>query len=225
MPTKDNSPARILLADDHALFRHGLATLLDDQPDLEVVGQATDGLEAVQMAHELDVDLIIMDINMPFSDGLEATQLIHRAQPEVKIMMLTISDRDENLFEAIKAGAGGYMLKSADADDVLEGVRQMLAGEAVLAPQLAALLLTEFARMAKQSPEPATPQREFGLTNREMEVLQLVASGDTDKEIAHKLGLSVYTVKSHVRKILSKLHAANRWEAARRAGEEGLLDK
>ena len=178
----------------------------------------------MQLASELDVDLIVMDINMPFSTGLEATRLIHRSRPDAKIMMLTISDKDENLFEAIKAGAGGYMLKSADADDVLEGVRQMLAGEAVLPPQLAGYLLKEFARMSRRVPERPTPQQEYGLTNREMEVLQLIASGRTDKEIAARLGLSIYTIKSHVRKILSKLHAANRWEAARRAGDEGLLD-
>ena len=223
MPTKTDPPARIVLADDHALFRHGLASLLNDQPGLEVVGQAADGLEALQLARQLDVDLIIMDINMPISDGLEAARLIREFLPDVKIMMLTISDRDENLFEAIKAGAGGYMLKSADADEVLEGVRAMLAGEVVLPPQLANRLLKEFARLAAQTAELATPQEEFGLTNRELEVLGFIARGETDKEIAQKLNLSVYTVKSHVRKILAKLHAANRWEAARRAREEGLL--
>jgi two-component system NarL family response regulator len=225
MSTKIKPPARILLAEDHALFRHGLATLLHDQPDLEVVGQAGDGLEAVQLARESNVDLVIMDINMPISDGLEATRLLHQILPEVKIMMLTINDQDKMLFEAIKAGAGGYMLKSANADDVLEGVRQMLAGQAVVPPHLAAQLLQEFGRMARQTPKPATPQQDFGLTNREIEVLQFIASGNTDKEIAQRLDLSVYTIKSHVRKILSKLHTANRWEAAQRAREEGLLNE
>lgn len=225
MPTNNQSPARILIAEDHALFRHGLATLLNDQPDLDVVGQASDGLEAVQLARELNVDLVVMDINMPISDGLEATRLIHQILPDVKIMVLTINEKEKMLFEAIKAGAGGYMLKSADADEVLEGVRQMLAGQAVLPPQLAAQLLQEFGRMARQTPEPATPQQDFGLTDREMEVLQFIATGDTDKEIARKLDISPYTVKSHVRKILSKLHAANRWEAARRARKENLLDE
>ena len=128
MPTSKKTPGRILVADDHVLFRRGLAALLNDQPDLEVVAEAEDGLEAVQLARDLDVDLIVMDVNMPISDGLEATQMIRKLMPDVKIMMLTVNDKDETLFAAIKAGAGGYMLKNADADGVLEGVREMLAG-------------------------------------------------------------------------------------------------
>ena len=222
MPT-DEPAARILLADDNALFRHGLASIIDDQPDLTVVGQAADGLEATQLTRDLDVDLIVMDINMPISDGLEATRLIRKFAPETKIMMLTIRDEDETLFEAVKAGAGGYMLKNADADAFLEGIRQMLAGEAVLPPKLAARLLDEFARLASQPTAPAGSQQQFGLTNREFEVLNFIATGETDKEIAQQLTLSIYTVKSHVRNILSKLHAVNRWEAARKARDEGLL--
>ncbi len=224
MPTSKKTSKRILIADDHALFRRGLAALLNDQPDLEVVAQAQDGLEAVQLARDLDVDLIVMDVNMPISDGLEATQMIRKLMPEVKIMMLTVNDKDETLFAAIKAGAGGYMLKNADADDILEGVRQMLASQAVLPPQLATYLLREFGRLARL-PWPAdAPKEAFGLTTRELEVLNHIARGKMDKEIAARMGLSVYTIKSHVRNILSKLHVANRWEAARRAGEEGLLD-
>jgi two-component system NarL family response regulator len=225
MPTSNKTPARILIADDHALFRHGLAGLLSDQPDMEVVAQASDGLEALQLAREVGVDLIVMDVNMPISDGLEATQMIRQHMPEAKIMMLTINDKDETLFAAIKAGAGGYMLKNADADDVLQGIRQMLAGQAVLPPQLATNLLQEFARLASLPRAPQTPAEDFGLTGRELEVLQFIASGLTDKEIAQQLDLSVYTIKSHVRKILSKLHTANRWEAAQRAREEGLLNE
>jgi len=219
----NKAPASILLADDHALFRHALATLLNEQPDLEVVGQAGDGLEAVQLARDLNVDLILMDINMPISDGLEATRMIRKFAPEARIMMLTIRDEDETLFKAIKAGAGGYMLKNADADAFLEGVRQILAGEAVLPPKLAARLLEEFARLASQPATPVASKQDFGLTNRELDVLNHIAAAETDKEIAQKLDLSIHTVKSHVRNILSKLHAANRWEAARKARDEGLL--
>jgi DNA-binding NarL/FixJ family response regulator len=224
MPTSKKTPARILIADDHALFRRGIATLLNEQHDLEVVAEAEDGLEAVQLARDLDVDLIVMDVNMPISDGLEATQMVRKLMPDVKIMMLTVKDRDATLFAAIKAGAGGYMLKNANADDILQGVRQMLAGQAVLPPQLATDLLREFGRLARLPRPVDAPEEAFGLTTRELEVLNHIAHGKTDKEIAARMALSVYTIKSHVRNILSKLHVANRWEAARRAGEEGLLD-
>ena len=133
MPT-DRPGARILLVDDHALFRDGLARLINDQPDMTVVGQAADGLEAVQLARDLDPDLIVMDINMPISDGLEATRLIRDLDPEAKILMLTVRDEDVILFKAIKAGANGYLLKISDADEFLEGMGQVLAGEAVLPP-------------------------------------------------------------------------------------------
>lgn len=222
MPT-DQPAARILLVDDHALFRDGLARLINDQPDMNVVGQAADGLEAVQLVRDLDPDLIVMDINMPISDGFEATRLIRELDPDAKILMLTIRDEDVTLFEAIKAGANGYLLKNADADEFLEGIGQVLAGEAVLPPKLASRLLAEFARLANQPAQPAAPKEEFGLTSRELDVLNLIADGRTDKEIASALNLSVYTIKSHVRSILSKLHAANRWEAASTAREEGLL--
>ena len=222
MPT-DQPAARILLVDDHALFRAGLARLINDQPDMNVVGQAADGLEAVQLVRDLDPDLIVMDINMPISDGFEATRLIRELDPDAKILMLTIRDEDVTLFEAIKAGANGYLLKNADADEFLEGISQVLAGEAVLPSELASRLLAEFARLANQPAVPAAPKEEFGLTSRELDVLNLIADGSTDKEIASALALSVYTIKSHVRSILSKLHAANRWEAASTAREEGLL--
>jgi DNA-binding NarL/FixJ family response regulator len=222
MPT-DQPAARILLVDDHALFRDGLARLINDQPDMNVIGQAADGLEAVRLVRDLDPDLIVMDINMPISDGFEATRLIRELDPDAKILMLTIRDEDVTLFEAIKAGANGYLLKNADADEFLEGIGQVLAGEAVLPPKLASRLLAEFARLANQPALPAAPKEEFGLTSRELDVLNLIADGRTDKEIASALNLSVYTIKSHVRSILSKLHAANRWEAASTAREEGLL--
>ncbi len=223
MPT-EKPAARILLVDDHSLFRQGLARLIDDQPELDVVGQAADGLEAVKLARDLAPDLIVMDINMPISDGLEATRLIRQFAPDTKILMLTVRDEDLMLFEAIKAGANGYLLKNADANTFLDGIHLILAGDAVLPPKLAGHLLTEFARLASQPPVPSAPAEDFGLTIRELEVLTFIAEGKTDKEIAQELDLSVYTVKSHVRSLLSKLHAVNRWEAARTAQEKGLLD-
>lgn len=214
------SRARLILADDHDLFREGLAGLINAQPDLEVAGQAGDGLEALTLARDLKPDLIVMDINMPICDGVEATRLIRAEWPEARIVMLTVHAEDEKLFEAIKAGAQGYMLKSLHSADFLRGVRSALSGEAVLPPQLAARLLQEFARLSTQ-PTAALPEsgsEPFGLTTREQEVLDLIATGATDKDIAAQLALSLHTVKSHVRSILSKTHAINRRQAAKLAG-------
>ena len=217
------SLARLLLADDHELFREGLVGLIDAQPDLEVVGQAGDGLEALTLARDLDPDLIVMDIKMPVCDGLEATRLIRDELPEARIVMLTIHDEDQKLFEAIKAGANGYILKDTSSADFLSGVRGALAGEAALSPKLAAHLLDEFARLANQ-PEPAANVEEKpDLTPREREVLDLLATGATNQDIADQLTISLHTVKSHVRNILSKLHAVNRRDAARLAARQGLL--
>ena len=214
------SRARLILADDHDLFREGLAGLINAQPDLTVAGQASDGLEALTLARDVKPDLIIMDINMPICDGLEATRLIRTEWPAARIVMLTVHDEDEKLFEAIKAGAQGYMLKSLHSADFLRGVRAALSGEAVLPPQLAARLLKEFARLSGQPPAitPESGGETFGLTVREQEVLDLIATGATDKEIAAQLALSLHTVKSHVRNILSKTHAINRRQAAKLAG-------
>jgi len=215
------SRSRILLTDDHDLFREGLAGLINAQPDLEVVGQANDGLEALTLARDLKPDLIVMDIKMPLCDGLEATRLIRAEIPDAKILMLTVHDEEEKLFEAIKAGAGGYLLKSTHSADFLNGVRGALAGEAALPPKLARRLLDEFARLANRpQPEAATTT---DLTSRELEVLQLIATQASDKEIAAQLNLSLHTVKTHVRNILGKLHAVNRRHAATLAAQEGLL--
>ncbi len=214
--------ARVLLADDHELFREGLAGLINAQPDLEVAGQAGDGLEALTLARDLRPDLIVMDIKMPVCDGLEATRLIRAELPEARIVMLTVHDEDEKLFDAIKAGASGYILKSTHSPDFLRGLRGTLAGEAPLPPKLAARLLDEFARLAQQPAPPALPDA-AELTPREREVLNLIATGATDKEIAAQLALSLHTVKTHVRSILSKLHAVNRRHAAKLAAQEGRV--
>jgi DNA-binding NarL/FixJ family response regulator len=218
------SSSRILLADDHALFREGLAGVIDAQPDLEVVAQAGDGLEALVLARDLRPDLIVMDINMPVCDGLEATRLIRAELPAARILMLTIYDEDEKLFEAIKAGASGYLLKNTHAPDFLRGVRNVLSGEAALPARLAARVLDEFARLARRLPPAHSSNQAFELTAREREVLNLIAESVQDKEIATQLSLSLYTVKSHVRNILSKLHVANRYQAARLAARHGLLE-
>lgn len=215
--------SRILLTDDHDLFREGLAGLINAQPDLEVVGQANDGLEALTLARDLKPDLIVMDIKMPVCDGLEATRLIRAEIPDAKILMLTVHDEEEKLFEAIKAGAGGYLLKSTHSADFLNGVHSALAGEAVLPPKLAARLLDEFVRLANRPQPDATVTTD--LTPRELEVLQLIAIRASDKEIAVQLNLSLHTVKTHVRNILGKLHAVNRRHAATLATQGGLVKK
>lgn len=210
--------ARILIADDHDLFREGIAGLIDRQPDLSVVAQARDGLEALMLARDLRPDLIVIDIKMPVCDGLEATRLIRADWPAARIVVLTVHDEDEKLFEAIRAGASGYILKDTNSADFLRGLRDALNGEAALPPKLAARLLGEFARLARQTqPDSSSAAFAADLTPREREVLGLIAKGATDKEISVQLALSLYTVKSHVRSILSKLHAANRRHAAQLA--------
>jgi DNA-binding NarL/FixJ family response regulator len=216
--------SRILLADDHELFRDGLAGLINAQPDLEVIAEAGDGLEALKFARDLKPDLIVMDINMPICDGLEATRLICTELPGSRIVALTVHDEDEKLFAAIKAGAVGYMLKSTNKRKFLDGIRKALAGEAALSSKIATRVLDEFSKMMKQSVAIVSSEEAPDLTLRELDVLQYIATGATDKEIAEKLSISIYTVKSHVRNILGKLHAANRREAARLASRHGLLD-
>lgn len=223
------SRKRVVLADDHELFRAGLAGLINAQPDLTVVGQAGDGFEALQLARRLRPDLVIMDISMPVCNGLEATRLL-RATPDLaglRIVMLTIHDEDEKLFEAVKAGADGYLLKSTNSAEFLRGIRAALAGEAILPPKLAIRLMEEFSRMAARLPAEETladsPAAADSLTAREREVLELIAQNASDREIADRLSLSVHTVKSHVRNILAKLHAVNRRAAVNRARHQGLL--
>ncbi len=214
----------VVLVDDHDLFREGIGSLLNAQPDLEVAGQAGDGLEALTLVRDLNPDLIIMDITMPICDGLEATRLIHARFPKVKILMLTVHEEEQKLFEAIRAGASGYLLKSTDSEGFLLGVRGALRGEAHLPPRLASNLLHEFARLGENTPSTTSSDEDFpDLTSREQDVLSLIARRATDKEIASQLSISVHTVKTHVRNILSKLHLANRRQAGRLATQRGLV--
>ncbi len=213
---------RVLLADDHALFRDGLAGILNSQPDFEVVGEADDGLEALVKARSLIPDLVLMDIGMPGGDGLEAARRVKQELPAVAVVILTVRDDEEKLFEAIKAGAQGYLLKDIHARTMVEMLRGAVRGEAAITPALAGRMLEEFRRISRRT--PAAPEEETtGLTHREQEVLSLVAEGATDKAIAEKLYLSLYTVKGHMRNLLAKLHARSRYEAARLARDKGLL--
>ena len=213
---------RVLLADDHHLFREGLANILTAQPDFEVVGEASDGLEATIKANQLSPDLILMDVIMPVCDGLEATQRIKKDLPDVTIVMLTVNDDSEKLFEAIRNGAQGYLLKSISSNEMLALVRGAVNGEAAITPTLGGRMLEEFRRVSKRAVDiPA--ENSVSLTLREQEVLGLVAEGKTNKEIAQSLNVSIHTVKSHMRKILAKLHLEKRQEAVLYAKREGLI--
>lgn len=213
---------RVLLADDHPLFRDGLATLLRAR-GMEVVGEASNGLDAVEKARALKPDLILMDVNMPQMNGLEATRIIKTEKPDTKIVILTVSDDDENLFEAIKSGAQGYLLKSLQSQsffDLLNGVAQ---GEAPISRGLATKILGEFARHLQQDEVQAANKED--LTDREKEVLRLVAEGSTNRDIASKLNVTENTVKYHLKNILEKLHLRNRAQAVAYAMQTGLLKK
>ena len=214
---------RVLIVDDHALFRRGLQMVLRQEPDIEVVGEAADGHEAVAKAQESMPDVILMDVRMPKRSGIEATQKIKEMLPHVKILMLTISDDEADLYEAIKAGASGYLLKEISIDEVADAVRSVWAGQSRISPSMAAKLLTEFAAMSKRAEErqqlPA-PR----LTDREMEVLKLVAQGLNNRDIAKELFISENTVKNHIRNILEKLHLHSRMEAVVYTVKEKLLE-
>jgi DNA-binding NarL/FixJ family response regulator len=211
---------RILFVDDHILFRKGVAALLSDHPGIEVVGEADDGLQAISLARELLPDVILMDINMPGCDGIEATRQIKREMPCVKIIMLTVADDDRHLFEAIKSGAQGYLLKNLEPDQLFEMLDSISRGEAPLSGTIAAKILKEFT-----NPTEAEDEVVDALTSREIEVLQLVAEGLTNKEIAAALVISENTVKIHLKNILEKLHLQNRIQAAVYAVRQGLCDE
>lgn len=212
---------RVLLADDHALFREGLAGIIRAQPDMEVVGEANDGLEAFVKAQELKPDLILMDVQMPGMDGIEAVKQIKQVLPETIIVMLTVRGDDDMLFEALKNGAQGYLLKEIRSQALLEMLRGALHGEAAISPNLAGRVLSEFRRLSKGG----VPEKEddSGLTEREQQVLVQASNGATDKEIAAALNISLNTVKTHIRNILSKLHVSTRREAAKAAKAKGIL--
>src|SRR2546428_13989253 len=201
-----------MVVDDHALFRRGLEMVLGNEPDLELVGEASDGQEAIEKAQETMPDVVLMDVRMPKRSGIEATAQIKELLPHVKILMLTISDEEADLYEAIKAGASGYLLKEISIEEVPDAIRSVWSGQSRISPSMASKLLSEFAAMSQRSGDPK--QAGAKLTEREMQVLRLVAQGLSNKDIAEQLSISENTAKNHIRNILDKLHLHSRTEAA-----------
>jgi NarL family two-component system response regulator LiaR len=209
---------RILIADDHTLVRAGLHALLDSEPGMEVVGEAADGVDAVNRTSILAPDVILLDLVMPRKDGIEAITEICDAAPDTRILVLTSYTDDDKVFPAIKAGALGYLLKDSEPHELLQAIRSVHAGEPSLAPTIARKLMREL-----QQP-PDLPPAEHPLSEREVQVLRLVAQGLSNKEIADRIVVSERTVRAHVSNILNKLHLANRTQAALYAIREGLSD-
>jgi len=214
---------RVLIADDQALFRRGLYVVLGTEDGIEVVAEAENGEEAVEKARELAPDVVLMDVRMPRVNGIEAARQIRGDVPTTKILMLTVSDEEDDLYEAIKAGANGYLLKEISVEEVAEAIRAVTQGQSLISPSMASKLLNEFNALVKRAEE----KQQFpapALTAREVEVLRLVAKGMSNREIAEQLYISENTVKNHVRNILEKLHLHSRMEAVIYAVKERLLD-
>lgn len=216
-----SDPLRVLLVDDHVLFRKGVDAVLTTRPEIEVVGEAGDGLQAIELARETMPDVILMDISMPNCDGLEATRRIKSEMPHIKIVMLTVSDDDKDLFQAIKYGAQGYLVKDLKAHLLFDVLDALARGDTLLSSAMATKILQEFQEPVQSPAEMAEPVD--ALTAREIEVLQLIVEGRSNKEIAEALVISESTVKNHLRNILEKLHLRNRIQAAVYAVRQGLV--
>jgi DNA-binding NarL/FixJ family response regulator len=212
-------PLRVLIADDHPLFRKGMRALLTATPGTEVVGEATTGQEAIELAAELQPDVILMDLQMPGINGIEATRQILHTSPHIRILVVTLFEDDASIFTALRAGARGYILKDAQEEEILRAIRAVGSGEAIFSPAIATRLMDFFA-----APRPAVPKEIFPtLTEREREILQMIARGRTNNDIAKELALSSKTVGNYVSNIFSKLQVADRAQAIIRARDAGLM--
>ena len=208
-------PIRILIVDDHTLVRDGLNTILRRQPDFEVVGEASNGREATDLARELTPDVILMDLRMPEMSGVEAMREIGASNPEIKIIVLTTFDTDEYIFDAVEAGAKGYLLKDTSREELFSAVRAVCRGESQIEPGVAARLISRFQELSRQGPDT--------LSDREVEVLQLIARGSANRQIADQLLISESTVKTHVANIFSKMNVRHRTEAVTRGLQRGII--
>jgi DNA-binding NarL/FixJ family response regulator len=215
------NPTRILIVDDQALFREGLRTLLSVQNDFNVVAEASNGEEALRMAVQYQPDVVLMDLRMPVLDGVKATQRLHEILPSTHVIVLTTFDDDESIFDGLRAGAVGYLLKDVSSEKLFEAIRTAADGHYFLLPSVTAKVVAEFARLSLAS----VPTQELAnpLSTREIEILGLVAAGLSNREIAERLVISEGTVKNHLTNILSKLNARDRMQAVARARESGIL--
>jgi DNA-binding NarL/FixJ family response regulator len=213
---------RILLVDDQPLFRRAIATLIGEQPDMVVVGEAENGLDGVEQAHALLPDLMVMDVEMPVMNGVEAVGLIHEQLPSIKVLMLTVSDSEDFLFEALRNGADGYLLKDLRPEQLYDMIRSVMRNETPLSPAIAGRLLTEFRGRPSVRAAPAPASVGPALTRREVEILQLVSEGLSNKEIGTRLSITEGTVKNHVHNALEKLQLENRIQAAAYVVRQGL---
>ncbi|TAK30070.1 MAG: response regulator transcription factor [Chloroflexota bacterium] len=211
---------RVLLADDHTVVRAGIRTLLDSEPDMEVIGEASNGREAVRKVGELRPDVVVMDIAMPELDGMKATRELIARQPDIRVVVLTMHDDEEYFFEVLNAGAMGYVLKNAAPTDLVTAIRTVSQGNVFLYPTVAKLLVQDFVRRGAPDDRPSSD----GLTDRELEVLRLIAEGRTNQEIADNLCLSINTVQVHRAHIMEKLDLHNRAALVKYAIKKGLID-
>ena len=214
-------PVRVVIVDDQELFRRGLTMLLAAEDDIDVVGEAADGEEATRLAATIAPDVILMDVRMPKQSGIEACVAIKAASPTTKIVMLTVSDEEADLYEAVKNGASGYLLKDSSIEQVAQAVRVVADGQSLISPSMAVKLIDEFKALSRPDPAGSAALR---ITDRELQVLRLVATGLNNRDIAAELFISENTVKNHVRNILEKLQLHSRMEAVMYAVREKLLD-
>jgi len=220
----DGPTVRVLVVDDHALFRRGLRSVLEAEPGVVVVGEAADGVEAVEQVEALAPDVVMLDVRMPRLDGIDACARIKEARPATRVVMLSVSEDDADLYAAIRAGASGYLLKEVGVEEVVDCVRAVSRGQSLVSPRLAGKLMDEFAALARRTADAPRASTAPRLTERELEVLGLVAEGLNNGEIAKRLFISQNTVKNHVRNILEKLQLHSRMEAVMYAVREKILD-
>lgn len=215
---------RILIADDHTVVRTGLRALLDRAPDMETIGEATDGTEALRLASELRPDVVLLDISMPGSSGIETTKLLKEAWPDIRVLILTVHKDEKLLQEAIKAGASGYITKNALEPELINAIHAVWRGDLYVHPTMTRALLASLAPADEPSTHPASEKQIESLTPREIEVLRLIAQGYTNRQAAEELGISVRTIETHRANIMGKLDVSGRVALVRYAMEHGLLD-
>lgn len=218
-------PIKVLIADDHAFYREGVRAFLSNTPDVEVVGEASNGDEAINKTKELEPNVILMDLKMPGMNGIEATRRIYESDSKIGVLVLTMFDDDDSVFAAMRAGARGYLLKDADKDEVVRAIVAVERGEAIFSPAIAQRMIQYFSAGPSASSIKKQPGEFSELTERELEILNLIAKGDNNNTIANKLSLSIKTVQNYVSSILTKLQVADRAQAIVRAREAGFGKK